>query len=78
MDKFTPIQDKQISPEQLKQFNSAIQHQAQMFNVVKTEFPKIQTPEERFKFITDRLDSMQDELKNQQTNWNVWNMKIKN
>lgn len=67
MDKFTPIQDTPISPEQLKQFNSAIQHQAQMFNVVQAELPEIQTPEERFKFMTDKLDEMKDELKNQTT-----------
>ncbi len=67
MDKFTPIQDPLISREQLNQFNSAIQHQTQMFNIVKTEFPEIQTPEERYKFMTDRLDVMQGELKNQTT-----------
>lgn len=67
MDKFTPIQDPLISREQLNKFNSAIQHQTQMFNIVKTEFPEIQTPEERYKFMTDRLDVMQGELKNQTT-----------
>ena len=71
MDKFTPIQDTIISPEQLKQFNSTIQHQAQMFNVVQAELPKIQTPEERYKFMTDRLDAMQDELKPKQQNCNA-------
>ena len=65
--RFTPIQNPIISSEQLKQFNSAIHHQAEMFNIVQSELPEIQTPEERFKFMTDRLDSMQDELKNQTT-----------
>lgn len=65
--KFTPIQDNIISPEQLKQFNSTIQHQAQMFNIVQAELPEIQTPEERYKFMTDRLDEMNEELKNQTT-----------
>ncbi len=68
MDKFTPLQlDKTIAPEQLKQFNSAIQHQAHMVNVVQAEFPKIQAPEERFKFMTDRIDKMQGELETQTT-----------
>lgn len=67
MDKFTPIQDTLISPEQLKQFNSAIRNQAQMFNTVQIELPEIQTPEELYKFMTDKLDLMQDELKNQTT-----------
>lgn len=65
MDKFTPIQNNIISPEQLSQFNSTIQHQAQMFNIVQAEMPKIQTPEERFKFMTDRIDKMQGELETQ-------------
>ena len=65
--KFTPIQNTPISPELLKQFNDTIHHQAQMFNIVQAELPEIQTPEERFKFMTDRLDSMQDELKTQTT-----------
>lgn len=67
MDKFTPIQNTPISPEQLKQFNSAIQHQAQMFNIAQMDFPEIQTPEECFKFMTDRMDEIQDELKTQTT-----------
>lgn len=65
--KFTPIQNTLISPEQLKQFNSTIHHQAEMFNIVQAEFPEIQTPEERYKFVTDRMDEMQNELKNQTT-----------
>lgn len=65
--KFTPIQDTIITPEQLKQFNSSIQHQSKMFNVAQTKIPEIQTPEERYKFMTDRLDAMQDELKTQTT-----------
>lgn len=67
MDKFTPIQDTLIFPEQLKQSNSAIRNQAQMFNTVQIELPEIQAPEERYKFMTDKLDLMQDELKNQTT-----------
>lgn len=65
--KFTPIQNTPISPELLKQFNDTIHHQAQMFNIAQADFPEIQTPEERYKFMTDRLDAMQDELKTQTT-----------
>lgn len=67
MDKFTPIQNMLISPEQLKQFNSTIQHQAEMFSIVQSKLPEIQTPEERYKFMTDRLDEMNEELKTQTT-----------
>lgn len=67
MDKLTPITPSIISPEQLKQFNSAIQHQTQMANIIATEMPKIQTPEERYKFMTDRIDKMQGELETQTT-----------
>lgn len=65
--KFTRIQDTPISPELLKQFNNTIYHQAEMFNIAQSEFPEIQTPEERFKFMTDRLDEMNEELKTQTT-----------
>lgn len=66
-DKFTPIEHITISPEQLSKFNSAIQHQTQMANIIAAEMPKIQTPEERYKFMTDRMDKMQGELETQTT-----------
>ena len=64
---FKPIELSPSIQKILDNVQPILTYQNNMSNLPIPEMVKIPPPEERFKFMTDRLDSMQDELKHQTT-----------
>ena len=64
---FVPLKVPENMQKILESVQPILARQNNLNNISLTETVRIPSMEERYKFMTDRLDAMQDELKNQTT-----------